>query len=153
MGELKKNPAEEKGWLNDGVGDGSCTSCMVMLAHIGVLLESADVDVTLGLDGSTRQDSTGAGTAGEGVDCDQMPAPAGELGSSGGWRTTSTILGGGGSRGLFSRLMMLFLTYSLLPQSSSPAPSSSKPSRAETWVRKTNLLIAWTNSSCNFFAC
>jgi hypothetical protein len=68
MGELKKNPAEENGWLKDGVGDGSCISCMLMLAHIGVLLESVEHEVTLGLDGSMRQESTGAGTAGEGVD-------------------------------------------------------------------------------------
>jgi hypothetical protein len=57
---------------------------MLILAHTGVPLESAEVDVTLGLEGSTRQDSTGAGTAGEGVDCDQMAAPTGELGSNGG---------------------------------------------------------------------
>jgi hypothetical protein len=49
-----------KGWLNDGVGDGSWASLIPMVAH-SVTLESADVADTLGLDGSTLHASTGAG--------------------------------------------------------------------------------------------
>lgn len=105
---------------------------MAMLAHIGV--ESAEVDVTLGLEGSTRQASTGAVNAGEGVDCVHVFAPAGELGNNVGCRTASTILGGGGGGGRsgFISAVMLFLTSSLFPHNNSPAPSSSSPSRAET---------------------
>lgn len=104
---------------------------MAMLAHIGV--ESAEVDVTLGLEGSTRQASTGAVNAGEGVDCVHVFAPAGELGNNVGCRTASTILGGGGGgRSGFISAVMLFLTSSLFPHNNSPAPSSSSPSRAET---------------------
>lgn len=49
--------------------------------------------------------------------------------------------------------MMLFLTSSLFPHNNSPQPSSSNPSKADTCVRYTNLLIAWMNSSCNFLTC
>jgi len=96
-------------------------------AHKGVAVESTDV-VEAGLEGRIFQDSTGAGIAGGGGACVQTP---GEEGSKGGWRTTSTILGGGGTRG-FMRARTAFLTSSLRPANSSPAPSSSRPSRAET---------------------
>jgi hypothetical protein len=125
---------------------------MPMLAQIDELAESADVDATLGLDGRTLQDSTGAGSDTGVGPCVHMLWAAGELGSRGGWRTTSMILGGGGRRGL-NKAMTLDFTSSLFPLSSSPAPSSSRPSRAETWVRKTNLLMAWTNYSCSFLHC
>lgn len=55
-------------------------------------------------------------------------------------------------RGLSSSLR-LPTTPCLLPQSSSPFPPSSRPSSAETSVRKTNLLIPWTNSSCRVLHC
>src|SRR4051812_5691784 len=113
-------PAVEYGWLKDGVGDGSCTSAMLMLAQMEALLESADDAVTLGLEGSTRHESTGAGIVDWFAACVHMLKLAGELGSSGGWRMTSTTRGGGGNSG-FMRLMMLLLTSSLLPLSSSPA--------------------------------
>jgi len=118
----------EYGWLYDGVGDGSWISFSPMLAHNE--LESAD-DVVLGLDGMTLHESTGAATLEGRVDCDHQFAPAGELGNNGGGRTTSTIRGGGGNRGR-KRPMMLVLTSSLFPHNSSPAPSSSSPSRADT---------------------
>lgn len=35
---------------------------------MGVLPESAELEVTLGLEGNTRHESTGAGNPGEGVD-------------------------------------------------------------------------------------
>ena len=110
------------------MGDGNCISCSPMLAHSE--FESTD-DVVLGLDGITLQESTGAGTDAEILDCDHQFAPAGELGNKGGGRTTSMILGGGGNNG-WKRPITLDLTSSLFPHSSSPAPSSSNPSRAET---------------------
>ena len=125
-------PAVEYGWLKAGGGDGSCTSLIPMGTQID-LVESAEVEATPGFDGRIFQVSTGAGIVAGGEGWDQIAAPAGELGRSGGWRTTSTILGSGGSSGL-NRPMMLFLTSSLLPPSSSPAPSSSSPSSADTWV-------------------
>lgn len=120
-----------------------------MLAHNE--LESAE-DVVLGLDGMTLHESTCAGVDEGRVDCDHQFAPAGELGNNGGGRTTSTIRGGGGNSGR-KRPMMLCLTSSLFPQSNSPQPSSSNPSKADTCVRYTNLLIDWMNSSCNFLTC
>ena len=57
-GELKKNPALECGWLKAGVGDGSWTSLIPMLAQMGVLLSAEDV--TLGLEGNILQASTAA---------------------------------------------------------------------------------------------
>ena len=109
-----------------------------MLAHNE--LESAE-DVVLGLDGMTLHESTGAGVDEGRVGCDHQFAPAGELGSKGGGRTTSMIRGGGGSRGR-NKPMMLFLTSSAFPFNNSPQPSSSNPSKADTCVRYTNLLIA-----------
>jgi hypothetical protein len=99
-----------------------------MLAHRE--LESVEV-VVLGLEGMGLHASTGAETEDEILGCDHHSVPAGELGSRGGGRTTSTIRGGGGSRGR-NRPMILFLTSSLFPHSNSPIPSSSSPSRAET---------------------
>jgi len=49
----------EYGWLKDGAGDGNCISLIPILAHNEILLSG--VDVELGLDGNTLQDSTGAG--------------------------------------------------------------------------------------------
>ena len=121
-----KNMPPVKGWVKEGVGDGSWTSLIPMVAQMGVVLES--VDVTLGLEGRTLHASTAGRLPGIGA-CDHMLA-AGELGSSGGWRT-STTRGGGGRRG-FMRPRTWVLTSSLFPHSSSPAPSSSRPSRAET---------------------
>lgn len=70
---------------------------MPIFAQIGI--ESAEVVTMLGLEDSILQASTGAGALEGVVGWDQMLAPAGELGSRGGWRITSTILGGGGSKG------------------------------------------------------
>ena len=102
-----------------------------MLTHS--VWESED-EVVVGLDGMTLHDSTGAGADAGMVGADHQFAPAGELGSNGGGRTTSMIRGGGGNRGKNSP-MTLVLTSSLFPHSSSPAPSSSNPSKADTWVR------------------
>jgi hypothetical protein len=55
-GELQKKPAVEWGWVKAGVGD---KSLMVIGAQMGLVFESAD-DVTLGLEGSTRHESTAA---------------------------------------------------------------------------------------------
>lgn len=106
---------------------------MPIVAHIGGLLGSADVEGTLGLDGRTRQGSTAGRELGI-VGCDDHMLLTGELGRRVGWRTTSTTRGGGGNKG-FINPMRQFLTSSLLPHSSSPAPSSSRPSKALTWVR------------------
>src|SRR6266496_2867238 len=102
-----------------------------MLAHNE--FESVE-DVVLGLDGMTLHESTGAGVEEGTVGWDHQFAPAGELGNKGGWRTTSTILGGGGNNGR-NRPKRVFLTSSLFPHNNSPAPSSSNPSRAVTCVR------------------
>ena len=67
------------------------------------------------------------------VGCHQFSAPV-ELGRTGVGRTTSAGRGGGGRSGR-NMPMMAVLTSSLRPQSSSPAPSSSNPSRAMALVR------------------
>lgn len=128
----------DQGWLNDGVGDGSWISFRPILAHNDC--ESTE-DVVLGLDGMTLHASPGAEIEVAIVGCDHQFAPAGELGNKGGGRTMSTIRGGGGNKGRKSPIMLCF-TSSLFPHRSSPAPSSSSPSRAETCVRYTNLLMA-----------
>lgn len=61
-------------------------------------LESVEV-VVVGLEGTGLHASTGADTEDDMLGCDHHCVPAGELGSSGGGRTTSTIRGGGGSKG------------------------------------------------------
>lgn len=60
--------------------------------------------------------------------CHQVSGPV-ELGKKGAGRRRSIVRGGGASRET-KRLEMAFLASSLLPPSSSPAPSSSSPSRA-----------------------
>lgn len=137
-GELKYIPAVEYGWLKEGAGEGSWISFKLMLTHKE--FESVD-EVVLGLDGRTLHVSTGAVVDDGSVGADHQLALAGELGNKGGGRTTSTMRGGGGSKGR-NIPRRLFLTSSLFPHSSSPAPSSSRPSRAETCVRYTNLLMA-----------
>lgn len=63
---LKKKPAVECGGCAKAkVGDGVWTSLMSMEAHSGgVLMESADVEATLGLEGKTLQVSTAGSMAG-----------------------------------------------------------------------------------------
>lgn len=57
---------------------------MPIVAHMVGLVESGGVEATLGLEGRIFQESTGAGiVVGVGA-WDQMFAPAGELGRSGG---------------------------------------------------------------------
>lgn len=116
----------------------SLEDVLLEVAHI-FELESPD-EVLLGLEGTTFQGSIWACDGSGKVGCHQFSAPV-ELGNSGVGRTTSTILGGGGRRGK-NNPMMAALTSSLLPLRSSPAPSSSKPSRAMALVRYTNLLAA-----------
>ena len=75
---------------------------MPMFAQMAGMPDSAEVVTTLGLEGRILQASTGAGALEGVVGWDQKPALAGELGSRGGWRITSTILGGGGNKGFMS---------------------------------------------------
>lgn len=116
--------------LKEELGDGNCISSMLMLAHMD---EVESPDVALGLDETILHESIevccDCGMEG----CHQGSAPV-ELGRSGVGRTTSSTLGGGGRRGK-NKPMMADLTSSLLPPRSSPAPSSSIPSKAFELVR------------------
>ena len=104
---------------------------VVEVAH-RLVLESPD-DVVLGLEGRIFQESMVVGCEGARLCCHQFSAPV-ELGRIGAGRTTSTSLGGGGRSGR-KRPMMEAFTSSLRPHKSSPAPSSSKPSKAMALVR------------------
>ena len=115
-------------------------------------LETGELS-SMGLDGRIFQDSTGGGGGafeGTGEGFHQFPGELGSICAAG--RTTSTIRGGGGMSGQNSAKTCAF-TSSLRPQSNSPAPSSSNPSKAIASVRYTYLLTAWWNSSCSFLTC
>jgi len=94
-----------------------------------------------GEDGRTFQASTGAGSEDE--DTGMFGAhqlAVGELGSKGTGLGCSWALGGGGGRSGTKNPWICCLTSKLPPHKSSPAPSSSIPSKAIASVRKTYLL-------------
>ena len=98
----------------------------------GLILESQD-ETGLGLKFTTFHVSTGCTAE---ACCDgQQVSEMTELGRIGVGRMISTTgLGGGGIRWM-NRFDICCLTSSLFPQRSSPAPSSSRPSRARALVR------------------